>query len=65
MWAATSPLLDGKGGVYCEDCDIAAPTDPASEFARFAGVDAHAVNRVSANRLWELSAKLTGVNAFG
>lgn len=65
VWAATSPLLDGRGGVYCEDCDIAAPTDPASEFARFAGVDAHAINPDSARRLWELSAKLTGVNAFG
>ena len=26
-WCATSPQLDGMGGVYCEDCDIAAPTD--------------------------------------
>lgn len=65
VWAATSPLLDGQGGVYCEDCDIAAPTDPASELARFAGVDAHAVDPESAKRLWELSAELTGVNAFG
>ncbi len=65
VWAATSPLLDGKGGVYCEDCDIARPTDPDSEFARFAGVDAHAVDPDSARRLWELSAELTGVNAFG
>ncbi len=64
VWAATSPLLDGKGGVYCEDCDIARPTDPTLEFARFAGVDAHAIDPDSARRLWELSAKLTGVNAF-
>ena len=26
-WAATSPSLDGMGGVYCENCDIAEPTD--------------------------------------
>lgn len=65
VWAATSPLLDGRGGVYCEDCDIAAPTDPASELARIAGVDAHAVDPDSARRLWDLSAELTGVNAFG
>ena len=25
VWCATSPMLDGKGGVYCEDCDIAKP----------------------------------------
>lgn len=65
VWAATSPQLDGRGGVYCEDCDIAAPTDPASELARFAGVDAHAIDRDSARRLWSLSAEVTGVNAFG
>ncbi len=65
VWAATSPILDGRGGVYCEDCNIAAPTDTASELARFAGVDAHAVDPDSARRLWALSAELTGVNAFG
>ncbi|MEO6530697.1 MAG: SDR family NAD(P)-dependent oxidoreductase [Specibacter sp.] len=65
IWAATSPLLDGKGGVYCEDCDIARPTDPESPLARFMGVDAHAVDPDGAARLWELSARLTGVNALG
>ncbi|WP_449373617.1 SDR family NAD(P)-dependent oxidoreductase [Arthrobacter psychrolactophilus] len=63
VWAATSPILDGKGGVYCEDCDIALPTDPESPLARYAGVDAHAIDPESAARLWELSAELTGVNA--
>ncbi len=31
LWAATSPLLDGRGGLYLEDCDVArvsAPTPP-------------------------------------
>ena len=23
IWAATSPRLEGMGGLYCEDCDIA------------------------------------------
>ncbi len=64
VWAATAPMLDGKGGVYCEDCDVASPTDPQSEFARFAGVDAYAVDPEQARRLWELSAELTGINAF-
>jgi NAD(P)-dependent dehydrogenase (short-subunit alcohol dehydrogenase family) len=64
VWAATSPRLDGMGGVYCEDCDIAAPTDPESEDARVRGVDAHAIDRDAAARLWEVSAALTGVDAF-
>ncbi|WP_027344968.1 SDR family NAD(P)-dependent oxidoreductase [Hamadaea tsunoensis] len=63
-WAATSPALAGLGGVYCENCDIAEPTDPSSPTARFAGVDAHAVDPEAAARLWDLSAELTGVNAF-
>ena len=57
-WAATSALLEGKPGVYCEDCDIAAPTDPDSPFARFRGVDAHACNDAAAERLWEISEAL-------
>lgn len=64
-WAATSALLDGLGGVYCEDCDIAEPTVPGSPDARIAGVDAHAVDRAEAQRLWALSAELTGEDAFG
>ncbi|NIJ40328.1 NAD(P)-dependent dehydrogenase (short-subunit alcohol dehydrogenase family) [Parvibaculum indicum] len=57
-WAATSSLLEGKPGVYCEDCDIAQPTDPESPFARFRGVDAHACNDEAAERLWEISERL-------
>ncbi|MGG5171142.1 SDR family NAD(P)-dependent oxidoreductase [Pseudarthrobacter sp. J1738] len=64
VWAATSPLLEGLGGVYCEDCDVAEPTDLDSPTARYAGVDAHAIDADAAQRLWQLSAELTGVNAF-
>ncbi len=64
VWAATSPQLDGMGGVYCEDCDVSAPTDVDSPFARYLGVDAHAVDPDEAARLWALSAELTGVDAF-
>lgn len=64
VWAATSPQLDGKGGVYCEDCDVADPTETGTPLARIRGVDAHAVDRADAGRLWQLSAGLTGVDAF-
>ena len=63
-WAATSPRLDGMGGVYCENCDIAKPTDPDSPTARIEGVDPHAIDPESAARLWAVSAELTGVDAF-
>jgi NAD(P)-dependent dehydrogenase (short-subunit alcohol dehydrogenase family) len=59
VWAATSPQLDGLGGVFCEDCDIAeVSTDDAP------GVRPYAVAPDSAARLWTISAELTGVNAF-
>ena len=64
VWAATSPQLAGMGGVYCEDADIAAVTDPDSPFARFMGVDPHAIDADEAARLWALSAERTGVDAF-
>ncbi|WP_328552030.1 SDR family NAD(P)-dependent oxidoreductase [Streptomyces sp. NBC_00358] len=61
VWAATSPRLAGLGGVYCEDCDIAenAPADGTRT-----GVRGYATDPAEAARLWELSAELTGVNAF-
>jgi NAD(P)-dependent dehydrogenase (short-subunit alcohol dehydrogenase family) len=62
VWAATSPQLDGLGGVYCEDCDIAEPAPDGQEFT--GGVRSYAVDPEQAARLWDLSAELTGVNAF-
>lgn len=60
VWAATSPRLEGRGGVYCEDCDVAEPagTDPEQ-----AGVSEHAADPEQAERLWAFSAELTGENA--
>ncbi len=55
LWAATSGALAGKPGVYCEDCDISAPTDPDSETARFFGVHPYACDDDGAERLWEMS----------
>ena len=62
VWAATSPQLDGQGGVYCEDCDIAEIAPAGEPFS--GGVCSYAVDPEQATRLWALSAELTGVNAF-
>ncbi|MDQ0790957.1 SDR family NAD(P)-dependent oxidoreductase [Streptomyces sp. B3I8] len=62
VWAATSPMLADRGGVYLEDCDIAEPA-PADGARR--GVKDWASDPEQAARLWELSAELTGVDAFG
>ncbi|WP_406162867.1 SDR family NAD(P)-dependent oxidoreductase [Streptomyces sp. NBC_00882] len=61
VWAATSPQLAGMGGVYLEDCDIA---EPAVDGDETSGVRAWATDPEQAERLWTLSAELTGVNAF-
>lgn len=58
LWAATSQLLQDKPGVYCENCDIAVPTDPDGPMARYMGVDAHACDDEAAERLWEISEEL-------
>lgn len=57
LWCATSPSLDGMGGVYCEDCDIATPND--SQTGR-KGVAAWAVDNRLAERLWAVSEEWTG-----
>jgi NAD(P)-dependent dehydrogenase (short-subunit alcohol dehydrogenase family) len=60
-WAATSPQLHGMGGVYLEDCEIAEVND---DLEGTTGVRSYAIDPGEAERLWALSAQLTGVNAF-
>lgn len=67
VWAATSAQLDGLGGVYCEDCDIAelAPDTEATAAGQAnlsSGVRPWAVDPGAAERLWTLSERLTGVS---
>ncbi len=58
LWAATSALLADKSGVYCEDCNIAAPTQSDSPMARYFGVEPHACDDDAAERLWQISEEL-------
>jgi NAD(P)-dependent dehydrogenase (short-subunit alcohol dehydrogenase family) len=60
IWAATSPQLASKGGVYCEDCDIADLLAPGAESAT--GVMAHACDVAAAETLWAESEKMTGLS---
>lgn len=66
VWAATSPLLNDLGGVYCEDGDVAEllSFDPAVESnAKFhqSGVMQYSLDEHSAKRLWVMSEKMTGI----
>jgi NAD(P)-dependent dehydrogenase (short-subunit alcohol dehydrogenase family) len=57
VWAATSEMLEGKGGVYCEDCDIA----EVAQQAGASGVRPYAIDPALAEELWKRSEAWTGV----
>ena len=48
---ATSPLLDGIGGRYFEDCNEAGPNQPGTR----TGVAAYALDPAAAAQLWQVS----------
>jgi NAD(P)-dependent dehydrogenase (short-subunit alcohol dehydrogenase family) len=59
VWCAVSSTLDGLGGVYCEDCDIAAAVPGDSK--GLSGVRPWAIDKTIARALWDLSERLTGL----
>ncbi len=59
VWCAVSPTLNGRGGVYCEDCDIAAAV--AADSKELNGVRPWAIDKNFAQALWDLSERLTGL----
>lgn len=58
LWCATSARLNGLGGLYCEDCDVA---ELAGENEpRHRTVRPYAVSSEGAERLWALTEKALG-----
>ncbi len=55
IWAAVAPELEGAGGLYLEDCNIAQPFNPERPFQ---GVQAYALDPANAKRLWDVSEEL-------
>jgi NAD(P)-dependent dehydrogenase (short-subunit alcohol dehydrogenase family) len=64
VWCATSPRLEGLGGVYCENVEVATVLEAKDAVARTGvparggGVFGHAVDPEAARRLWALSEAL-------
>ena len=59
LWCATSNDLNGLGGVFCEDCDIAKRKSEVDQsLQRYTGVANWAVDTDEATRLWELSEEI-------
>ena len=59
MLLATSPLLDGIGGRYFEDCNEA-PVIERRGAPGSGGVAAYAVDPANAERLWDVSLRMAG-----
>ncbi len=55
-WAATADELEGRGGVYCEDCRVA-EIDNESDSG---GVRSYALDSGNADALWAMSERMTG-----
>ena len=53
VWAATSDKLNGHGGEYCENCDIAQLADENSQ--RWEHAREWITDEAKADRLWEMS----------
>jgi len=60
IWCATSPRLEGMGGVYCENCDIARAV-PA-DYTGMDGVRPWATDEVAAQKLWMVGEELLGLS---
>jgi hypothetical protein len=58
---AASPLLEGVGGRYFEDCNEAGPHQPGTR----TGVCAYALDPDAAARLWEVSVATLGTAGTG
>ncbi|MFD5252663.1 hypothetical protein ACFWM5_07420 [Streptomyces bobili] len=55
---AASPLVEGIGGRYFENCNEALPSDVAPPAGEADGVAAHALDAEAARRLWRVSEDL-------
>ena len=59
LWCATSSNLNGIGGVFCEDCDIAKRKNEVDDsLQRYFGVADWAVDTEEASKLWDVTEKM-------
>jgi len=63
--AAVSPLLDGIGGRYLEDCNEAEIVSSRADSDGRHGVALYALDPANAERLWEMSERLAALLAVG
>ena len=54
---ATAPELEGRGGLYLEDCGVAEVNDVENAAD---GVRSYAIDPAAAERLWSISEEMVG-----
>ena len=57
VWACVAPELEGEGGLYLEDCQVAAKRESEEEVEGYAP---WAMNPDTARKLWEVSERAVG-----
>jgi NAD(P)-dependent dehydrogenase (short-subunit alcohol dehydrogenase family) len=57
VWAATAPELEGRGGLYLEDCHVAGPSP---DLGAPSGYAPWALDAAGAERLWGVSEEMVG-----
>lgn len=60
LWAATASKLEGRGGLFLQDCDIAEIVESGGDVV--GGVEPYAIDPDNAARLWQLSAAMTATD---
>ncbi len=66
VWCATSPQLEGLGGLYCENAEVAEIDNGAIEHRydeplTLRGVKPYSIDPENARRLWTWSEQMTGI----
>jgi NAD(P)-dependent dehydrogenase (short-subunit alcohol dehydrogenase family) len=59
--AAIGKEWEGKGGKYLEDCRVAPATDPSNTVPMAPGYADHAYDEAAAQKLWDVSLQLVGL----
>jgi NAD(P)-dependent dehydrogenase (short-subunit alcohol dehydrogenase family) len=62
VWAATAPELDGKGGLYLDDCQIAKPRENEASSIGYAP---WALDADAARKLWDVSERTLSIRFAG
>ena len=61
VWAAISSELEGKGGLYLENCSVALPAEEGKSGAYMPGYQPYIYDEQASARLWKISNTFVGL----